>query len=756
MEKKNTLISKITNSKYGICGLKNLGNSCYLNTSIQCLSNCWEITNYFLRDQYKKDINLSNPLGSNGKICEAYSEVIKKLWLEKEENYAPKSFKKILSEVNPMYSGNIPQDSQEFLSFLIDCLHEDLNKVKNKPYTVTGDDSKKDDEIKSLEELYNFKRRNQSLFSELFYGQFKSLIVCPNKDCQIENTKFEPFLNLSLPIETKSFFFKIICFFIFHDISIKPIKFIFEFRNDCTIMALRNKVGKILNIHPFSFLIIKIRSTYIIDSILHSKLLLYTNSLKKENVQDSFFLLQFNPKDFYNPNNNIYINEENIKKYRINNFHLLFDEINSNKFKFIDLFKEEYFENEEGIPKESYESYYQTEIKKDEGEIFTDLNNGFNEDFILIITRLTEFSKDDPTKIMKIIFPRFFMINKKSTCKDVYFKIYEFFEFFYEYTDFEKIFKNFKSDKKNNNYKYLSYNNYPFLLRLINFNGENCILCQNKSDHNCLFPFTDKMTVQDIIDKYPKNAIGKKIDNTYYYLTRDQRSNNNIIIKDLALEIVFPNQIVGMVNNLNIFQNLNFKIYKNMENSAAKQIPLSRCFENFMKWEELSNADKYFCPNCKSQQNAKTKLQIYRCPHILIIHLKRFDEKKKKIEFKIEYPIEGLNLEKYVLNNKENNYPMNYDLFAITCHIANKGMGHYYSICKNILKKKWYKIDDNKITEINNNNEIITKDAYVLFYRRRNLENIIDLEYLYNLPFISYEDKLNELKQKEDDKSKEN
>jgi hypothetical protein len=43
-----------------------------------------------------------------------------------------------------------------------------------------------------------------------------------------------------------------------------------------------------------------------------------------------------------------------------------------------------------------------------------------------------------------------------------------------------------------------------------------------------------------------------------------------------------------------------------------------------------------------------------------------------------------------------------------------------------------------------------------LFYRRRNLENIIDLEYLYNLPFISYEDKLNELKQKEDDKSKEN
>ena len=337
---KNCLISQIKNANNGICGLNNLGNSCYLNTSIQCLSSCWEITNYFLRDIYKNDINENNPLGSNGKLCEAYSEIIKIIWIGKEKIYTPKKFKKILTEVNPMYKGNIPQDAQEFLSFLLDCLHEDLNKVKNKPYVVTDDNSKKEDSIKSLEELYNFKRRNQSLFVDLLYGQFKTLIVCPNKDCQNEINKFEPFLNLSLPIETKSFYFKIKCFFIFYDISIKPIQFIFEFRNDCTFMALRNKISKILNIHPFSFIILKVRGGYIINGFLNSKLLLYVNTPKAGDIQEEFFVIQFNPKDFYNPNNNRYINEDNIQNYRINNYHLLFDEINSNQSKFIELFKE--------------------------------------------------------------------------------------------------------------------------------------------------------------------------------------------------------------------------------------------------------------------------------------------------------------------------------------------------------------------------------------------------------------------------------
>ena len=185
-------------SALGLKGIRNIGNTCYMNTAIQCLSNCLELRNYFLFGDPHKDINVNNVLGYKGLVAYGFECLIKQLWIDSENFLEIPKFKKAMGLCNDRFSGMNQQDTHEFVTFLIDSLHEDLNRVKNKIYIVK-EERDMPDEVKSKIEWNNFLRRNQSLLVDLFYGLFKSSVIC--QECKKTSIDFNTFSSLSVNLK---------------------------------------------------------------------------------------------------------------------------------------------------------------------------------------------------------------------------------------------------------------------------------------------------------------------------------------------------------------------------------------------------------------------------------------------------------------------------------------------------------------------------------------------------------------------------
>ena len=165
------------------------------------MSNVPPLTDYFRSNEYKKEINLVNPLGRKGEIAEAYADLVNEMWSGNNSYTMPRNFKLHLSRFAPQFTGFQQQDSHELLAFLLDGLHEDLNRIIKKPYVELGSHVGKTDEEFAEESWQDHKKRNDSIIVDLFHGLLKSTLNCIQ--CKEISIKFDPFCYLSLPIPSE-------------------------------------------------------------------------------------------------------------------------------------------------------------------------------------------------------------------------------------------------------------------------------------------------------------------------------------------------------------------------------------------------------------------------------------------------------------------------------------------------------------------------------------------------------------------------
>ena len=173
-------------------------------------------------------------------------------------------------------------------------------------------------------------------------------------------------------------------------------------------------------------------------------------------------------------------------------------------------------------------------------------------------------------------------------------------------------------------------------------------------------------------------------------------------------------------------------------NKKAKGgLSLGSCFQGYSNEETLGGDDQWYCNMCKEHRDITKKLEIYSTPKILVLQLKRFQQRRgssnrtgmygaiyaqiagqEKNDALVDFPLEGLDIREHVVSLKDAPEPILYDLIGVSNHFGSLNGGHYTAACKNDITGDWSYFNDSSVSSASKS-QIVSSAAYVLFYRRR-------------------------------------
>ncbi|XP_040214845.1 ubiquitin carboxyl-terminal hydrolase 19 isoform X2 [Rana temporaria] len=738
----------------GFTGLVNLGNTCFMNSVIQSLSNTRELRDYFQDHSFESEINCNNPLGTGGRLAVSFAVLLRALWKGTHHAFQPSKLKAIVASKASQFTGYAQHDAQEFMAFLLDGLHEDLNRIQNKPYTETVDSDGRPDEEVADEAWLRHKMRNDSFVVDLFQGQYKSKLVCPV--CAKVSITFDPFLYLPVPLPQKQ---KVLTVYYFaKEPHKKPLKFLVSIsKENSSASDVLESISQSVRVKMENLRLAEVakhrfhrmfRPSCSVDSVSPSDVLLCFEVLSPELAKEHVLVLQVQQRPQI-PSIPItkcsacqkkqLSEEEKLKRctrcYRVGYCNQACQ-------------KTHWPEHKIACRPENIGYPFLISVPESR----------------LTYTRLAQLLEGYARYSVNVFQPPFLpgRMSPEQPPQPLNADKAE--------SSMAQSGCTYQGEPQEDDRVSAqpSLGSSPCHTAQMEAEGEDGAQGKMCADRHS-FVSTDSGFSEQATDTLREFDSGGEKETTYeksvkpeaavpgyqqsvelssshaalFFIYHIDSAGREVKLEDkgdCVLDLSDDSSLALVWKNNDRIKEFVLVESKDLEcdedpSSASEAarvglFTLEQCLNLFTKPEVLAPEEAWYCPKCNQHREASKQLMLWRLPNILIIQLKRFSFRtfiwRDKINDLVDFPVRGLDLTTFCIGQKEDHQRPIYDLYAVINHYGGMIGGHYTAYARLPNEKNsqrsdvgWRLFDDSTVTSVDES-QVVTRYAYVLFYRRRN------------------------------------